>query len=265
MTRIELLARRFGMLPRPPSGVVSRSRLRGWFFAQGGEEAEWRDFVRELVRRELWRPWHGVDVAAVERPAQTGGYRQSAAKASDAKIFPLHRAQLVFSLMMMAFGALAYSKVETCGLMLIVPASYFLVTRLIRGLQRAHVELGAGTVRVRRGRHAREVVVSEIAWVDVITCEDREIEPGERNPFRRMWIDQQHMVIVRRKDGELVLLDHRLTQDAAIALCRSVESAMLEAEELERANRLKVRVQDAFESELEPASQATKAEQVRSR
>ena len=251
-SEIVMMARRFGMLPTPPSGVVSRSRLRAWLFAQGGTEEDWRPFVRELVHRELWRPWHGHDVEAVERVEQTGGYRQSAAKSRDARIFPVHWPQLVLSGVTLAAGFIIYQKLETCGLMLAVPAMYIFVTRLIRGLQRERVELGAGSVRVRRGKHAREVPVSEIEWVDVITCEDPEIDPGEPNPFRRLWVDQKHMVIVRRKDGELVLLDHRLTEDAAIALCRSVESAMIESQELARANRPKVRIDDAIlQAELE--------------
>ncbi len=244
-TDVVLLARRFGMLPTPDSGVVSRSRLRAWLFAQGGTEDDWQPFVRELVHRELWRPWHGHDLQSVERSSETAGYRTSAASARDAHIFPVHWPQLVISFVTLASGIILYTETRACGLMLAVPATYFFVTRLIRGLQRENVELGAGTVRVRRGRHACEVPVSAIEWVDVISCEDQEIEPGEPNPFRRMWIDQKHMVIVRRKDGELVLLDHRLTEDAAIALCRSVESAMIEANELTRANRPKVRVDDA--------------------
>lgn len=261
---VALLARRFGMLPKPPSGVVSRSRLRAWLFAQGATEADWKPFVAELVRRKLWRPWHGRDIELVEQPAQTGGYRQSAAKASHARIFPVHWAQLVMSGLLIVLGMLLYGSQQMCGLMFMVPATYIFVTRLIRGLQRERVEASPSTVRVRRGRRAREVPVSEIDWVDVITCQDKEIESGVANPFKRAWIDQKHMVIVRRKDGELVLLDHRLTEDGAIALCRSVESAMMEAEELQRANRQKVRVEDSrLQAELEEMAAAV--EQTRGR
>ena len=104
MSDVVRLARRFGMLPTPASGVVSRSRLRAWLFAQGGTEEDWKPFVRELVQRELWRPWHGRDVEATERSEQTGGYRMSAAKARDAKIFPVHWPQLVLSAMTIAVG-----------------------------------------------------------------------------------------------------------------------------------------------------------------
>ncbi len=258
MSRIALLnelVTRFARRPPPPSGVISRSRMRSWYQQHGGNDKDWGAFVAKLVQLDLWSPWLGADApvleTAAEEPKQRHGYREAPKQTPPPTLEAEVRAKqprhlVARSLLCFAVGCFFISK-WVAGAVLAGVAALVALTQLLHRRKNMEVRRSGHMLRIFSGGQLQhEIASSDVDWVDVFLEDQREIEPGVRNPHQMLTFGQaRHRVLLRRHDGMLLRLGSVLTSDDAIAFCRAVEAAMLEAKQLEAANHAKVRVAKA--------------------
>ena len=245
------LTQKFGARPRPRSGVVSRSRLRAWYFDEGGTEEYWGDFVRWLVQQRLWRPWHGDDIALLDsEPTTRGGYRDSAPQAKregELTYFTVPTGfgvpflfllfGLLFTLVPASYGDLTWYAPLGLAFALVVHLVLYVRARLRKRVLR----VSQNTVRVEHP-FRRDLKLQDILWVDVVHTSELPDAP----------VSRAVIVLAKTRDGREHVLTEALEVDVALSVCRAIESAMIDARKLELANRAKVRVAaDEHVDELE--------------